>query len=382
MDKYETIIGLEVHLQINTKSKIFCSCSTDFGYPPNVNTCVICTAQPGTLPLLNYKAIEAIIRTGLALHCSINTTSGFSRKQYFYPDIPKNYQITQFSTPLCEKGILQLIIHGRYKNINIQRIHLEEDAGKLLHKANYSLLDLNRAGIGLMELVTAPEISSADEALLFLTTLKEIVEYLETSQCNMEKGQMRCDVNISIKLRNTSSLGTKVEIKNLNSMSAIKAAINYESTRQINILENHGIVQQETRSWDPKLNETILTRPKENCLDYRYFQEPNLIPLNLPSTLINELSKALPELPHLRKQRFIKKYKLNIYDASYLTSTKMLADFYENAVHCSHNKHLSAKLLANWISTELANKLHVAKLDINKSPISSEHLSKLIDNII
>ncbi|MDR0915517.1 MAG: Asp-tRNA(Asn)/Glu-tRNA(Gln) amidotransferase subunit GatB [Endomicrobium sp.] len=382
MEKYETMIGLEVHMQINTKSKIFCECSTDFGCQPNSNTCVICTSQPGALPLLNKQAIEAVVKTGLALNCKINVASNFSRKQYFYPDLPKNYQITQFSLPLCYNGTLKFIYKDKEKIINIQRIHLEEDAGKLIHKDNYSLLDLNRAGIGLMELVTSPELHSAEESFIFLNTLKDIVEYLATSQCNMEQGQMRCDVNISIRQVNQQTLGTKVEIKNLNSISAVQDAINYEYARQIKTLTDGGKVVQETRAWDSKLNITKSTRPKENCLDYRYFTEPNLIPLNLNDTLITKLYKEIPELPYLRKQRFMVSYQLNAYDASYLTSTKLLADYYEKAVKFSKNNKIAPKLLANWIATELISKLNVSKLNIDKSPVTSENLAKLIDLII
>jgi aspartyl-tRNA(Asn)/glutamyl-tRNA(Gln) amidotransferase subunit B len=382
MEKYETMIGLEVHMQINTKSKIFCECSTEFGCQPNINTCVICTSQPGALPLLNKKAIEAIIKTGLALNCKINIVSTFARKQYFYPDLPKNYQITQFSLPLCYNGKLRLIYKGKEKIINIQRIHLEEDAGKLIHKKSFSLLDLNRSGIGLMELVTKPELNSAEESFIFLNTLKDIVEYLETSKCNMEQGQMRCDVNISLKQINKQTLGTKVEIKNMNSISAVRDAINYEYKRQTKILKNGGTIVQETRSWDSKLNITKSIRLKENCLDYRYFTEPNIIPLNLKDSLITKLYKEIPELPYLRKQRFISSYKLSSYDASYLTSTKLLADYYEEAIKHSKNKNKSTKLLANWISTELMSKLNTSKLHIDQSPVTSKNLAKLIDIII
>jgi aspartyl-tRNA(Asn)/glutamyl-tRNA(Gln) amidotransferase subunit B len=382
MDKYETMIGLEVHMQINTKSKIFCKCSTDFGCQPNINTCVICTSQPGALPLLNKQAVKAVIKTGLALNCQINVVSNFARKQYFYPDLPKNYQITQFSLPLCYKGSLKLILKETEKIINIQRIHLEEDAGKLIHKESYSLLDLNRAGIGLMELVTEPEIHSAEESFIFLNTLKDIVEYLETSKCNMDQGQMRCDVNISIRQKNKQTLGTKVEIKNMNSISAVRDAINYESKRQRNILTYGGTIIQETRAWDSKLNITKSIRPKENCLDYRYFTEPNLIPLSLSHELLAKIYKEIPELPYLRKQRFMNSYKLNAYDANYLTSTKLLADYYEQAVKYSKDKNKSPKLLANWISTELISKLHISKLNIDKSPVTSKNLARLVDILI
>ncbi|MDR0956568.1 MAG: Asp-tRNA(Asn)/Glu-tRNA(Gln) amidotransferase subunit GatB [Endomicrobium sp.] len=387
MTNYEAIIGLEVHLQINTKSKIFCECSTQFGAEPNANTCVICTSQPGAIPILNKKAVEAIVKTGLALNFTINKQCTFARKQYFYPDVAKNYQITQSEPPLCSKGKLTITINKQEKVINITRIHLEEDAGKLIHeigsrKLDYSLLDLNRAGIGLMELVTEPELVSPQEAFEFLTELKNIVEYLRTSECDMEKGKMRCDVNVSIRPIGQKKLGTRVEIKNMNSISGVRDAIAYEVERQKKILKTGGKILQETRLWEADEGVTKSMRSKENALDYRYFPEPDLVPFDLSDSFIEELQKQIPELPKARKARFIKDYNLSEYDASYLTSTKALADYYEEALNTLKDKKSAAKLIVNWIFTELNAKLNISKTCISKSSISSRNLAKLVSLIL
>lgn len=387
MTSYEAIIGLEVHMQINTKSKVFCECSTQFGADPNTNICVVCTSQPGALPILNKKAVEHIIKTGLALGCAINKQCTFARKQYFYPDVPKNYQITQSDIPLCSKGKLIITTNATNKVINITRIHLEEDAGKLLHeigsrKLDYSLLDLNRAGIGLMELVTEPEISSPQEAFEFLSELRSIVKYLGTSECSMEEGKMRCDVNVSIRPIGQKELGTRVEVKNINSMTGVKEAIMYEVQRQKKTLTEGNKLIQETRFWEAQEGITKSMRSKENALDYRYFPEPDLVPFNLETSFIEDLQKQLPELPKEKKQRFIKEYSLSEYDANYLTSSIEIANFYEETLNCSKNKQMSAKLLANWISTELSAKLNAAKINISQSPVSSKNLARLVDLIL
>ncbi|MDR2066440.1 MAG: Asp-tRNA(Asn)/Glu-tRNA(Gln) amidotransferase subunit GatB [Endomicrobium sp.] len=387
MTNYETVVGLEVHMQINTKSKVFCECSTQFGAEPNANTCVICTSQPGAIPILNKKALEAIIKTGLALDFTINKQCTFARKQYFYPDVPKNYQITQSEPPLCSKGKLAISVEGKEKVVNITRIHLEEDAGKLVHeignrKLDYSLLDLNRASVGLMELVTEPELNSPEEVFEFLTELKNIVTYLGTSECSMEEGKMRCDVNVSIRPVGQKEFGTRVEIKNLNSMTGVKEAIAYEAKRQKEVLESDGKLIQETRLWEAQEGVTKSMRSKEGALDYRYFPEPDLVPFNLPDSFIEELRTQLPELPKAKKQRFRNDYSLSDYDASYLTSNRQTADFYEEALNNSKDKKMSAKPLANWIATELSAKLNASKIDISQSPISSKNLAKLIDLIL
>ncbi|MDR1122863.1 MAG: Asp-tRNA(Asn)/Glu-tRNA(Gln) amidotransferase subunit GatB [Endomicrobium sp.] len=387
MSKYETVIGLEVHMQINTRSKVFCECSTQFGADPNANTCVVCTSQPGTIPILNKKTVEAIVKTGLALDFTINKQCTFARKQYFYPDVPKNYQITQSELPLCSKGKLAINVGSKEKIINITRMHLEEDAGKLIHeigskKLDYSLLDLNRAGIGLMELVTEPELSSPQEALSFLTELKNIVEYLGTSECNMEEGKMRCDINVSMRLVGQKEFGTRVEIKNMNSTSGVRDAIAYEVERQTEVLESGGKLIQETMFWEPKEGITKSMRTKEGMLDYRYFPEPDLVPFDLPNSFIEDLRKQLPEFPKIKKKRFINDYGLSEYDADYLTSTKMIADYYEEALNASQDKKTAAKPIANWISTELNAKLNASKIDISKALISSQNLAKLVSLIL
>jgi aspartyl-tRNA(Asn)/glutamyl-tRNA(Gln) amidotransferase subunit B len=374
-------------MQISTKSKVFCECSTQFGAEPNSNTCIICTSQPGTIPILNKKAVEAVIKTGLALNFTINKQCTFARKQYFYPDIPKNYQITQSEPPLCSGGRLTITVGGKEKVINITRIHLEEDAGKLIHemdnrKLNYSLLDLNRAGVGLMELVTEPELSSPEEALEFLNELKNIVEYLGTSECSMEEGKMRCDVNVSVRPAGQKELGPRVEIKNMNSISGIRNAIAYEVERQKGVLQSQGKLTQETRLWEEEEGITKLMRSKEDALDYRYFPEPDLVPFDLPDSFIEDLRKQIPELPKARKARFVKEYNLSDYDADYLTSARMLADYYEEALEASKDKKASSKLLANWISTELSAKLNASKTCISESPVSSRNLAKLVSLIL
>ncbi|MDR2399114.1 MAG: Asp-tRNA(Asn)/Glu-tRNA(Gln) amidotransferase subunit GatB [Endomicrobium sp.] len=387
MSKHETVVGLEVHMQINTKSKVFCECSTEFGEAPNSHTCVVCTSQPGAIPILNKKAVESIVKTGLALDFTINKQCTFARKQYFYPDVPKNYQITQSEPPLCSKGKLVINVAGKEKVVNLTRIHLEEDAGKLVHeigsrKLDYSLLDLNRASVGLMELVTEPELSSPQEALEFLMELKNIVEYLGTSECNMEEGKMRCDVNISIRPAGQKELGTRIEIKNMNSISGVRDAITYEVERQIEVLDSGGKLVQETRLWDAREGITKSMRTKESALDYRYFPEPDLVPFDLPDSFVETLKKELPELPKARRVRFIKDYGLSKYDANYLTSSKIIADYYEEALNILQDKKVAAKLVANWISTELNARLNSSKIDILESPVSSKNLAKLVSLIL
>jgi aspartyl-tRNA(Asn)/glutamyl-tRNA(Gln) amidotransferase subunit B len=384
---YEISVGLEVHMQINTKSKVFCECSTQFGAEPNSNTCVICTSQPGAIPILNKKAVEAVVLTGLALGFTINKQCSFARKQYFYPDIPKDYQITQSEPPLCSKGKLAVNVDGEERIINLTRIHLEEDAGKLIHeigsrKLDYSLLDLNRASVGLMELVTEPEIRSADEAVAFLNELRDIVIYLGASECSMEEGKMRCDVNVSVRPLGQKELGTRVEIKNMNSISGIHAAISYESQRQKEALLSGAKLVQETRLWDDEEGITKSMRTKEGALDYRYFPEPDLAPFDLPDSFVEEVRSQIPELPKAKKARFIKEYNLSEYDAGYLTSNRNIADYYEEALSFSKNQKEAAKPIANWISTELSGKLNAQNKDISQSPVSSKDMASLISLIL
>jgi aspartyl-tRNA(Asn)/glutamyl-tRNA(Gln) amidotransferase subunit B len=385
--KYVINVGLEVHMQIKTKSKVFCQCSTEFGAPPNSHICPICSSQPGAIPILNKKAVEAVVKTGMALNFKIHKHCTFARKQYFYPDVPKNYQITQSEPPLCTHGKLAIIIDGKERIINITRIHLEEDAGKLVHeignrKLNYSLLDLNRASVGLMELVTEPELTSAAEAEAFLNELSLIVKYLGVSDCSMDEGKMRADVNVSIRPPHQKEFGTRVEIKNMNTISGICAAINYEAARQEEVLNQGGKLVQETRLWDSIEGVTKSMRSKEGALDYRYFPEPDLVPFDLPESFLEEIRKEIPELPRAKKARFIKEFGLSDYDASYLTSSFAIADFYENALKGLKNIKDGAKPLANWIATELAAKLNAAAIDISASPISSGNLSALVNLVL
>jgi aspartyl-tRNA(Asn)/glutamyl-tRNA(Gln) amidotransferase subunit B len=387
MINYETFVGLEVHMQVNTESKVFCECSTQFGARPNVNTCVICTSQPGSIPILNKKAVESIIKTGIALNFTINKKCMFFRKQYFYPDVPKNYQITQFEPPLCSRGKLAIFVDGKEKIVNLTRMHLEEDAGKLVHeignrKLNYSLLDLNRAGVGLMELVTEPELNSPCEAFEFLKELKSIVEHLGTSECSMEEGKMRCDVNVSVRPVGQKNMGTKIEIKNINSLTSVKNAIAYEVERQKKIFRCGGNLLQETRLWKMKEGITKSMRSKEDTLDYRYFPEPDLVPFNLPESFIENLRKQIPELPRVRKIRFMENYGLPEYIADYLISKKTIADYYEESLFFSKNKKASARPIANWISTELSAKLNASKMCIEKSPVSTQNIAKLVELIL
>ncbi|MFA5779013.1 MAG: Asp-tRNA(Asn)/Glu-tRNA(Gln) amidotransferase subunit GatB [Elusimicrobiota bacterium] len=376
---YETVIGLEVHVHLKTQSKLFCGCSTEFGSVPNSNICPVCTGQPGALPVLNKKAVEFAVLTGLATNCKIAKHSIFARKNYFYPDLPKNYQISQYELPLCEKGFLEIEIDGIPKKIGITRIHLEEDAGKLLHaigsqELDYSLVDYNRTGIPLLEIVSEPDISSPDEAYQYLTNLKAILRYIGISDCDMEKGSLRCDANISLRLVGEKKLGVKVELKNMNSFKAIRDALNYEIERQKEALNSNEKIVQDTRLWDEKLGTTVSMRSKEQAHDYRYFPEPDLAPVEIDEKFLEEIKKSLVELPEVRKKRFIEKFGFSDYDAGVLTSEKSLADYFEDVVNIVNEP----KLISNWITTELLGKLNAENKDITSSPVSSENLAGMI----
>ncbi len=383
-NKYEVVIGLEVHSQIKTKTKIFCNCSTDFHSQPNTNICPVCTGQPGVLPVLNKHAVELIVRTGLALNCNINKKSVFARKQYFYPDLPKNYQISQYELPFCEHGKIDIIVDGQTKQIGITRIHLEEDAGKLIHdigsrKLDYSLADYNRTGVPLMEIVSEPDIRSPKEAVAYLSALKNLIEYVEASDCNMEEGKFRCDANISIRPVGQKEFGTKAELKNMNSLSGVEDALTYEVERQIELVESGGRVIQETRTWDPNEKITKSMRSKENAHDYRYFPDPDLVPVNLDDEFINDIKNNIPELPKARRIRLINKLGLPEYDTDIIISDKQLADYYETAYNSAlKGAKDCAKQVANWIITELLGKLNNSKLTIKESPISPENIGKLV----
>ena len=389
--EFETVIGLEVHAQLKTNTKIFCGCPTDVTAEPNRNICPVCTGNPGVLPVLNKRAVEFIVKTGLALECTINKRSIFARKQYFYPDLPKNYQISQYELPVCEKGKLDIVVGGQKKRIGITRIHLEEDAGKLLHaigarELDHSLVDYNRTGVPLMEIVSEPDLRSADEAYEYLAALKNILEYLDVSECNMEEGKFRCDANISLRPVGQKEFGTKAEIKNMNSLSGVRDALNFEVARQKEVLSSGGRIIQETRLWDADTQASHSMRSKEEAHDYRYFPEPDLLPIVIDDEYIAGSKKSLPELPKARYERFVRDMGLSEYDAGVITSDKALADYYEDAL-----KELSAKGVAvsaaakpasNWLTNELMGKLNSSKKTIKDSPVSSKELAGLIKLIM
>jgi aspartyl-tRNA(Asn)/glutamyl-tRNA(Gln) amidotransferase subunit B len=378
--KYETVIGLEVHAQLLTKSKIFCGCSTKFGDAPNHNTCPVCAGFPGVLPVLNKKVVEFAVRTGLAMSCKIASYSRLARKNYFYPDLPKGYQISQYELPICSNGYIDINLKGTTKRIRLTRIHIEDDAGKNIHDADddWSLVDLNRAGVPLLEIVTEPDIRNAAEAGNYLKTLRAILQYLEVCDGNMEEGSFRCDANISVRRIGTETLGTKVEIKNLNSFKAIEKALEYETERQIDTFSEGGSVIQETRLWDENNEQTRSMRSKESAHDYRYFPDPDLLPINLDEAWIQKLHSHLPELPDTRRVRFMSQYGLPAYDAELLTSRKDVAQYFEAAIAI----HPNAKALSNWIMGDLFRLLKERKLDerlrIENWPLQPTQLAELV----
>lgn len=379
---YDVVIGLEVHVQLKTDSKLFCRCPTSFGADPNAQTCPVCTGHPGVLPVLNQKAVMLLIRAGLGLGCEITPNSQFARKQYFYPDLPKAYQISQSDFPFARNGKVQIsTAEGTAKTIRVQRIHLEEDAGKLLHaigsrELDYSLVDLNRSSIPLAECVSEPDITSPEEAYAYLTTLKQIFQYLDISDCDMEKGSLRCDANISLKPAGSEKLGTRAEIKNLNSFKALKEALYYEIKRQTEILESGGRIVQETRLWDDARQVTQSMRSKEQAHDYRYFPDPDLVPITFTEHFLESVRKSLPELPDKKKRRFVETLKLTEYDAGVLVAEAALADYFEKAVAVAGAD--AAKPVCNWITTELLGRLNGAKKTIEESPVAPQHFAALI----
>jgi len=382
--KYEPVIGLEVHAQLLTESKIFCGCSTQFGREPNENACPVCAGFPGVLPALNKKVVEFAIRAGLATNCSIERYfSSFARKNYFYPDLPKGYQISQYEKPLCNNGFVDIETNATRKRIRLTRIHMEEDAGKSIHDAHgdASLVDLNRAGVALLEIVSEPDMRSAAQAVAYLRTLRGILQYLGVCDGNMEEGSFRCDANVSVRPEGSEILGTKIEIKNLNSFKAVEKAIEFEIKRQSDTLSEGGKLFQETRLWDDNREETRAMRSKESAHDYRYFPDPDLLPLVIDDAWIGEVFAALPELPSARKARFMSEYGLPVYDAELLTSRKDIADYFENAVRV----HANAKTLGNWIVGDLFRGLKERKLDeqlyISNWPVTAEHLAEMVQLI-
>jgi aspartyl-tRNA(Asn)/glutamyl-tRNA(Gln) amidotransferase subunit B len=377
--KYEPVIGLEVHVQLLTRSKIFCSCSTRFGDPPNANTCPICLGLPGTLPVLNKRAVEIAMRAALALNCTVQERSRFARKNYFYPDLPKGYQISQYELPLATNGRLEIEHDGAKKRIGITRLHLEEDAAKNLHEgfahsADKAYIDYNRCGTPLAEIVSEPDIRSPQEAHACLTTLRQIMLYTGVSDCNMEEGSLRCDANVSVRPRGSEAFGTKVEVKNLNSFRYLQKALEYEIERHVSVIETGGHIHQETRLWNQVEGHTVSMRSKEKAHDYRYFPEPDLLPIHVSAAWREEVRHLLPELPAAKRSRFVSQYGITSYDAEVLTASRVLADYYEAVV----KPGASPKNAANWMQTELLRRLNDSGKEIEASPVSAASLAELL----
>jgi len=373
---FEPVIGLEVHAQLKTKTKIFCGCSTLFGAPPNTHTCPVCLGMPGVLPVLNKKVVEYTLRMAIATKCNISQNSRFARKNYFYPDLPKGYQISQYEQPIAQNGYVDIEIDGLKKRIGITRIHMEEDAGKLSHDPDrpLSMVDFNRTGVPLIEIVSEPDIRSPEEAGAYLRQLRAIVRYIGICDGNMEEGSFRCDANVSIKPIGSESFGTRTELKNLNSFKHVEKALRFEINRQKDVLEDGGRVVQETRLWDPDKNRTTSMRSKEEAPDYRYFPDPDLLPLVIDDEWVAAVQKALPELPEQKKQRFIDEYMLPAYDAEVLTSSRELADYFEECLATFANP----KQISNWVMGSLLGLLNAAGKSIDASPIAARDLARLL----
>jgi aspartyl-tRNA(Asn)/glutamyl-tRNA(Gln) amidotransferase subunit B len=381
MKKYEVVIGLEVHAQLMTDTKIFCRCSTRFGSEPNTQTCQVCTGMPGVLPVMNRKAIEFAIRTGLAMHCTIAPYSRFARKNYFYPDLPKNYQISQYELPLCEGGFVEILVDNEVKRIGITRIHMEEDAGKNIHdsRGEYSFVDLNRTGVPLMEIVSEPDLRSPAEAAEYMKKLRAILRYLGVCDGNMEQGSLRCDANVSIRPFGQKEFGTRAELKNINSFRFVEKALEYEIKRQISIVEGGGKIVQETRLWDSAAGVTQSMRSKEEAHDYRYFPEPDLPPIVVDNAWIDRIKAGLPELPDQKRQRFIKAYGLPEYDSEIMTTERSVADWFEDTVKAGGQ----AKAVSNWIMGDLMRIMNEENKTIDEMPIRPAQLAgmlKLVDD--
>ena len=379
-EDYEVVIGLEVHAELSTKTKIFCSCPTTFGAEPNTHICPICTAMPGTLPVLNEKVVEYAVKAGLATNCTISKDSKNDRKNYFYPDLPKAYQISQFDKPLCEHGYIEIEDdEGNKKKVRLLRIHIEEDAGKLNHNefGVGSLVDLNRAGVPLIEMVSEPDIRSSKEAEQYLRKIKSILEYIEVSDCKMQEGSLRADVNVSVRKKGEEKFGTRTEMKNMNSFRAIVRAIEYEKDRQIEVLEEGGKVEQETLRWDDINGRTSSMRDKEDAQDYINFPDPDLVAIRLSDEYVEDIRKALPELPESRRDRYIKEYNLSEKDAKLLTASKYLSNLFEGALAICGN----AKAVANWILSDISRILNEKELEPENVPFTAEQLAKMIELI-
>src|SRR5579863_4874716 len=378
--KYEPVIGLEVHVQLLTKTKIFCGCSTRFGDAPNTNVCPVCLGLPGTLPVLNKRVIEMASRASLALNCTVHEHSRFARKNYFYPDLPKGYQISQYELPLATGGWLEIEVGGARKRIGITRLHLEEDAAKNLHEgfsqsATKAYIDYNRCGTPLSEIVSEPDMRTSEEAYAYLTTLRQILLYTGVSDCNMEEGSLRCDANVSVRLRGSSEFGTKVEVKNLNSFRYLQKALEYEIERHVGVLENGSRISQETRLWNQAAGRTESMRSKEKAHDYRYFPEPDLLPVHISAAWREEVLRTLPELPDAKRARFVSDYGITPYDAEVLTSSRAMANYFEDTIK---HKIAMPQLAAHWIQNELLYRLNESGKEIEQSPVSPIALAELI----
>ncbi|MCF7869852.1 MAG: Asp-tRNA(Asn)/Glu-tRNA(Gln) amidotransferase subunit GatB [Candidatus Omnitrophica bacterium] len=368
---FDTTIGLEVHVQLNTESKIFCSCSTEFESPPNCNICPVCSGQPGVLPVFNKKALSLGLRAALSLNCKINESIYFERKNYFYPDLPKDYQISQYKSPLGHEGSIQI---NKNKKIGIERVHLEEDAGKLIHKDKYSLVDFNRTGIPLLEIVSHPELTSPDEAFDYLYSLKLILQYMGVSTCNMEKGYLRCDANISLKEKGADSFGTKVELKNMNSFKGVKAGLEYEVKRQAAQLKDKKIIVQETRLWDSDKLKTVVMRSKEEAHDYRYFPEPDLPDFIISKKMIDQEKESLGELPKAKRERFINQYQFNEKESCLLVENKQLADFFEKVL----NFYKQPKKIYKLLFGPFLEQVNLLKGGFDSVKISAKDFAKVV----
>ena len=378
-EDYEVVIGLEVHAELSTKTKIFCSCPTEFGAAPNTHICPICTAMPGTLPVLNEKVVEYAVKAGLATGCSIARDSKNDRKNYFYPDLPKSYQISQFDKPLCEHGEVEIEEDGEKKKIGITRIHIEEDAGKLNHNefGGGSLVDLNRAGVPLIEIVSEPDMRSSKDAENYLRKIKSILEYIEVSDCKMQEGSLRADVNVSVRKKGAKEFGTRTEMKNMNSFRSIVRAIEYEAERQIEVIEEGGTITQETLRWDDVSGKTFSMRDKEDAQDYRYFPEPDLVAIRLSEEYIENIKNNLPELPESRRARYLEEYKLSEKESKMLTASKYLSNMFEDALAICGNP----KAVANWLLSDVSRILNEKEIEPDQIPFTANQLAKMIELI-
>lgn len=377
--KYEPVIGLEVHVQLATATKIFCACPTSFGAPPNTNVCPVCLGLPGALPVLNRAAVELAIKAAVALNCEVRPVSRFARKNYFYPDLPKGYQISQYDEPLAEHGSVEIAFEGVRKRIGVTRVHMEDDAGKTLHEGfrdsdRYSYLDLNRCGTPLIEIVSEPDMRSSDEAYAYLTEIKQVLQFVEVSTCDMEKGHLRCDANVSVRQKGAPKFGTKAEVKNLNSFRFLKMALEYEIARQVMLIERGGTVTQETRLYNSDTGETVAMRSKEHAHDYRYFPEPDLVPLHISEAWREQVHAQMPELPVQKRTRFVESYGLREYDSQVLTQTRATSEYYEKVSAASGDPRTAA----NWVMGELMGALKSEGKEITESPVSAERLAELV----